>query len=76
MTSFLTRTLLRLFHFMITARINRTAEDKFLIWLVFEHVLLLVKVLVHVIIPDHPASLTIIKARQRWVGGMIGKWLG
>lgn len=42
-------------------------EDKFLVWLVFEHALLLLKVLVHVTIPDQPASLAITKARQRWV---------
>lgn len=44
---------------------NRSTEDKFLTWLVFEHVLLLVKVLIHIVIPDQAASLTIIKARQR-----------
>lgn len=46
---------------------ERSTEDRFLTWLVFEHALLLLKVLVHVIIPDQPASLAIIKARQRWV---------
>ncbi|CAN0155383.1 unnamed protein product, partial [Laminaria digitata] len=44
-----------------------STEDKFLTWLVFEHVLLLMKVLIHVLIPDQAASLTIIKARQRFV---------
>eukprot|EP00903_Cladosiphon_okamuranus_P010788 g10194.t1 len=46
---------------------SKSNEDKFLVWLVFEHALLLLKVLVHIIIPDHPASLAIIKARQRFV---------
>lgn len=46
---------------------NSSTEDKFLVWLVFEHLLLLLKVLLHVVIPDHPASLAIIKARQRLV---------
>ncbi|CAM9287375.1 unnamed protein product [Ectocarpus sp. 12 AP-2014] len=46
---------------------DESTEDRFLTWLVFEHALLLLKVLVHVIIPDQPASLAIIKARQRFV---------
>ncbi|CAM9423223.1 unnamed protein product [Scytosiphon promiscuus] len=44
-----------------------SSEDKFLVWLVFEHALLLLKVLIHVTIPDQPASLAITKARQRFV---------
>ena len=42
-------------------------------WLVFEHVLLLIKVLIHVIIPDQAASLTIIKARQRYYVRLCNK---
>lgn len=48
-----------------TCSVHRTTEDKFLAWLVFEHALLVLKVAVHIIIPDEPASLSIIKARQR-----------